>query len=88
MPSTAVQETVLEGIAEAPPLKEQIFCDRCGNGRVHRAFREGFLQRYFYPLFGYYPWRCNRCGHTLMMQKRRRAKLRSSESERKSKRSN
>lgn len=77
--ATAVQELREKETVEAYPVKElvkeQVFCQRCGSGKVHRAFREGFLQKFIYPFLGFYPWRCTRCGYVAMLHKRRKARL-------------
>ncbi|MGD0345181.1 MAG: hypothetical protein ABSA85_00410 [Terracidiphilus sp.] len=52
--------------------KEQIQCRMCGSAEMRRAFRHGFLQLSFYPLFGYFPWRCMTCGTRVMLRKRHR----------------
>ena len=36
-------------------------CPGCGENRLFRIQRKGFLQRRIYALFGYYPWKCRRC---------------------------
>ena len=54
--------------------KIEVRCTRCGSDRVFRLFREGFLRKKIYPLFGYYPWKCRICGAEMMLRKRRRAR--------------
>lgn len=45
-------------------------CDDCGGDEVYRIFRKGFFQQKIYPLLGFYPWRCKKCGLRLMLRKR------------------
>ncbi len=61
-------------IVEMSPAKERVHCQECGSDKVHRVSREGFLQEKIYPLFGYYPWRCMRCGVHVVLRKRKRAR--------------
>lgn len=56
--------------------KERVHCQECGSDRVYRLSREGYFQEKIYPLFGYYPWRCKRCGVHVMLRKRERVKAR------------
>lgn len=81
MSEEMVQEVLAENVAELRSAKEQVICQRCGRGRVHRVFREGFLQEIVYPWFGYYPWRCTTCGKVVMLRKRRRVKIRGGEAD-------
>jgi uncharacterized Zn finger protein len=79
MSDVMVQELSAEGVPEAHSTREQVFCQRCGSGKVHRVFREGFLQVKILPLFGYYPWRCKNCGNLEILRKRRRFRIRDGE---------
>lgn len=45
-------------------------CEECGSNEVFRLVRKGYLEEKIYPLFGFYPWRCKRCGLRLMMRTR------------------
>jgi hypothetical protein len=36
-------------------------CRICNQPYLHRKRRRGFLQRFVYSLFGYYPWHCTSC---------------------------
>ncbi len=45
-------------------------CDECSSDEVYRIFRRGYFQEKIYPLLGFYPWRCKRCGLRLMMRER------------------
>jgi DNA-directed RNA polymerase subunit RPC12/RpoP len=74
--SEASQEVLTESVVDSSSAKEQIPCQRCGGEKVHRVFREGFLQRVVYPWFGYYPWRCTTCGYLVMLRKRHRRRSR------------
>ena len=60
--------------AEMSSAKERVHCQKCGSDRVYRIFRNGYFQEKIYPLFGYYPWRCTKCGMRVMLRKRDRAK--------------
>lgn len=72
MSEVMVQEISAESVPESHSTREQVFCQRCGSGKVHRVFREGFVQVKILPLFGYYPWRCKNCGNLAILRKRRR----------------
>ena len=75
MPEGTAGGGVLTGhVVEMSTVKERVYCRTCGSDRMHRKERKGILQLWIYPLFGYYPWRCNRCGAAPMLRKRRRAK--------------
>jgi len=63
-------------IAEMGSAKERVHCRECGGDKVYRVFRKGYFQEKVYPLFGYYPWRCMRCGVRVMLRKRDRVKTR------------
>ena len=75
MSEAAIQEVVTETFVETSSKREKVSCQKCGSGKVRRVYRDGFLQTNIYPLLGYYPWRCTRCGYVVMLQKRRRAKV-------------
>ena len=45
-------------------------CPQCGSERIKRIARVGLLNKYIYPMFGRYPWKCVRCGFTSMLKKR------------------
>jgi hypothetical protein len=36
-------------------------CRNCRESALHRQRRQGVLEKYIYPFFGFYPWRCNAC---------------------------
>jgi hypothetical protein len=61
-------------LAETSDAKSQVQCKFCGNGRVFRIFREGYLQEKIYPIFGYYPWKCKTCGKSMMLRIRQKSK--------------
>jgi DNA-directed RNA polymerase subunit RPC12/RpoP len=61
-------------LAEMSSTKKRVHCRECGSDRVYRVFRKGYFQEKIYPLFGYYPWRCMKCGVRVMLHKRDRAK--------------
>ena len=80
---TLVEENSMEseissGLARAGKSSGEVTCRVCGGDRVTRVFREGFLQRHVYPLFGFYPWQCKTCSSFLMLRKRRKLKRTSS----------
>jgi uncharacterized Zn finger protein len=68
------QGAFTEELVETASAKNQIRCKHCGNGRVFRIFREGYLQEKIYPIFGYYPWECKTCGKVMMLRLRRKSK--------------
>lgn len=65
-----IVEVKTVSIVEANSANERVLCDDCGSDEVFRIFRKGFLQQRIYPLFGFFPWRCKKCGLRLMMRKR------------------
>jgi ssDNA-binding Zn-finger/Zn-ribbon topoisomerase 1 len=65
-----IVEVKAEKIAEANPADERMHCDECGSDEVYRIFRKGFFQQRIYPIFGFFPWRCKKCGLRLMLRKR------------------
>jgi hypothetical protein len=54
--------------------KKRLTCPRCMSDKVYRLYREGFLQKRIYSLFGFYPWRCKVCSAHMMLHRRRIAK--------------
>ncbi len=85
MSEAVVQEVPTERLLETSSEKELVTCLKCGRGKVRRVYREGFLQTTIFPLFGYYPWRCSRCGHVVMLHKRHRAKTQNGGTDRRGK---
>jgi ssDNA-binding Zn-finger/Zn-ribbon topoisomerase 1 len=79
MSQTLVQEVVTGKVTEVAAEKELVPCQKCEKGKVRRVFRDGFLQTTIFPLLGYYPWRCSRCGRVVMLRKRHRARIKNSE---------
>lgn len=75
MPEGTVQEALPGNAVKTEPVKERIYCHKCGSDRVRRVYREGYLQQRVYPLFGYFPWRCLTCGARVMLRKRHRARI-------------
>jgi len=57
-------------MAETNVADAGIHCDECGRDEVYRIFRRGYFQEKIYPLLGFYPWRCKRCGLRLMLRNR------------------
>jgi hypothetical protein len=51
-------------------------CPRCGS-EMRRLMRESFLQKRFFPLFGYFPWECPICRKSILLRKRHQRKKRS-----------
>ena len=49
-------------------------CPECGCQHLSRLPRKGYLERTIYPLFGYFPWECVRCGVPFMLKKRYKRK--------------
>jgi predicted RNA-binding Zn-ribbon protein involved in translation (DUF1610 family) len=60
------------GIVEMDAVKVRVYCEKCGSDKVRRVYRKGFLQETIYPIFGYYPWKCMRCGEKVFLRKRNR----------------
>jgi DNA-directed RNA polymerase subunit RPC12/RpoP len=65
-----IVEVKAGNIVEVKSAVERVRCDECGSEEVCRIYRRGFFQEKIYPLFGFYPWRCKRCGQRLMLRKR------------------
>jgi DNA-directed RNA polymerase subunit M/transcription elongation factor TFIIS len=65
-----IVEVKAEKVAEAESADERVHCDECGSDEVYRLFRQGFFQEKIYPMAGFYPWRCKKCGLCLMLRKR------------------
>ncbi len=65
---------VREDFAQKGTARAKVICRFCGSDRVYRLFREGFLQKGIYPIFGFYPWRCKNCTAHMMLRKRKRPK--------------
>lgn len=59
-------------VVQRSSAKVPVHCQDCGSDKVYRVGREGYLQAKIYPLFGYYPWRCMRCGVHVILRKRKR----------------
>jgi DNA-directed RNA polymerase subunit RPC12/RpoP len=73
MSQGTASEAVAESMIGASSAKERVFCQECGSDRVVRVHRKGYMQEKIYPMFGYYPWRCMRCGWRVMLRKRHRS---------------
>jgi len=63
-------------MAEMRSAKVRVHCQECGSDRVYRVLRKGYFQEKIYPLFGYYPWQCMKCGVRVILHKRGRVKAR------------
>lgn len=57
-----------EGVAQRQGAV--LLCPQCGLEHPHRVKRKGFFETWIYSYFGYYPWRCNRCGSRFLLRKR------------------
>jgi DNA-directed RNA polymerase subunit RPC12/RpoP len=73
MPVEMARGAMVGSMVERSSAKEPVHCQKCGSEKVYRVGREGYLQVKIYPLFGYYPWRCMRCGVHVILRKRKRA---------------
>jgi hypothetical protein len=73
-----IVEVKAVNIVEANSANERVLCDECDSDEVYRVFRKGFLQQRIYPMFGFFPWRCRKCGLRLMLRKRDLASKRDS----------
>lgn len=60
--------------SESPLMKvsKDMICPSCNVVPIRRVSREGFWQKYICSMFGYYPWKCPRCGSLSMLRKRGR----------------
>ena len=63
-------------MAAMSSAKERVHCQKCGSDRVYRVIRKGYFQEKIYPLFGYYPWQCMKCGVRVILHQRARVKAR------------
>jgi DNA-directed RNA polymerase subunit RPC12/RpoP len=70
MAEAMARRALAGGIVEVNSADERVHCDQCGSDEVYRIFRKGFFQQKIYPLLGFYPWRCKRCGLRLMLRRR------------------
>jgi ribosomal protein S27AE len=68
------REAIAENGVTLSSAHERVYCHECGSDKVFRITRKGFLQKQLFAWFGYYPWRCTRCGKGVMLPKRKRAK--------------
>jgi hypothetical protein len=64
-----IVEVKAVNIVEENSANERVLCE-CGSDEVYRIFRKGFFQERVYPMAGFYPWRCKKCGLRLMLRKR------------------
>jgi len=48
-------------IAENEAFSRSIVCSDCGRPQMRRLPRSGFLQHWFWPRLGYFPWECPIC---------------------------
>ncbi len=75
MSEGAVRGAVAENVVKIGYVKERILCKVCGNDEMRRVLRHGFFQQNIYSLFGYFPWRCLKCGTRVMLRMRHRRKI-------------
>ena len=73
-----IVEVKAQNTVETNSAEKRVHCDECGSDEVYRVFRKGFLQQKIYPMFGFFPWRCRKCGLRLMLRKRDLASKRDS----------
>jgi hypothetical protein len=45
-----------------PSRVPSMVCRKCGSDDLRREHRRGFLQMKDFPIFGFYPWECIKCG--------------------------
>jgi len=45
-------------------------CTQCSCKSLFRLRRTGILETKFFPLFGFYPWRCPACKSKLLLRSR------------------
>lgn len=50
-------------------------CTRCGSA-LRRLGRKGLLQRFIFPVFGYYPWECFACRRRWLVRTRGQRRFR------------
>ncbi len=68
----SVQQGAAGGLTQQGNVRGEVICRFCGSDRVFRLYREGFLQRHVYSLFGFYPWRCKTCAARMILHKRKK----------------
>ncbi len=61
-------------LAPQGKANERVACRFCGSEQLQRLVREGYLQEWVYPLFGFYPWRCKGCASNMMLRRRYKPK--------------
>ena len=79
MHEASMRSALAGHLVEMTAVKERVHCRKCGSDRVYRVEREGFIQKWIYPQFGYYPWRCKICRDHVMLRKRKRARTKGKE---------
>ncbi len=63
-----------EGVVQKVQEGSRVFCPECGDNRVRRVERKGFMQKHIYSWFGYFPWYCRECRRHFLLRKRNRTK--------------
>jgi len=75
----SMRGTLAGHLGEMTAARDRVYCQKCGSDRVYRVERERFIQKWIYPQFGYYPWRCTICRNHMMLRKRNRARTKGKE---------
>jgi hypothetical protein len=70
----SAREALAGGVVQMDAVKDRVYCQKCGSDKVRRVFRKGLLQEKIFPWFGYFPWKCMRCGFKVMLRKRNKTK--------------
>ena len=79
MHEASMRGTLAGHLGEMTAARDRVYCQKCGSDRVYRVERERFIQKWIYPQFGYYPWRCTICRNHMMLRKRNRARTKGKE---------
>ncbi|MFZ0633489.1 MAG: hypothetical protein WBD06_05545 [Acidobacteriaceae bacterium] len=45
-------------------------CPNCRQQQLVRVAREGFFRSHVFPIFGFYPWQCAKCGRQYLVPRR------------------
>jgi hypothetical protein len=74
--SLAHIKAMLSSTTASVPIEETACaCTRCGSV-LRRLGRKGFLQRFIFPVFGYYPWECFACRRKWLVRTRGQRRFR------------
>jgi DNA-directed RNA polymerase subunit RPC12/RpoP len=74
--SVGNESHIAEGLIERAEIGPNVFCPNCGFNRPRRVERKGLMQKYIYPMFGFFPWHCRECHHQFLLRKRDRPRSR------------